>query len=227
MSAKHKILLAEDDVNLAFVVKDTLVHKDYDVCHIPDGRQVIKALHDEAYDLVLLDVMLPGIDGFSISKQLRQQQNQTPILFLTARGLPEDRIKGFEAGGDDYLTKPFSIDELSLRIKAILKRTAKQHQAPGAFNIGNYFFDNNTFTIQYKNDTVTVTKREADLITYLYLNQNKTVTRQDILVQLWGENDYFKGRSLDVFIARLRKYFSQDSSVNIVNVHGVGFRLEV
>ena len=224
---KHKILLVEDDVNLAFVVKDTLVNKDYDVCHIHDGNEVLKALHTNKYDLLLLDVMLPGLDGFSISKQIRQQRNQTPILFLTARGLPEDRIQGFEAGGDDYLTKPFSIEELSLRIKAILKRTAKQEEAPVTFTIGNYFFDNNTFALQHKNKTTVVTKREADLITYLHLNRNKTVTREDILVQLWGENDYFKGRSMDVFIARLRKYFNLDASVNIVNIHGVGFRLEV
>jgi DNA-binding response OmpR family regulator len=224
---KHKILLVEDDVNLAFVVKDTLVNKDYDVCHIPDGNEVMKALHTNKYDLLLLDVMLPGLDGFSISRQLRGQQNQTPILFLTARGLPEDRIKGFECGGDDYLTKPFSIEELSLRIKAILKRTIKQPEQPLTFTLGNYFFDNNTFTLQHTNKTIVVTKREADLITYLHLNRNKTVTREEILVHLWGENDYFKGRSMDVFIARLRKYFSIDDTVNIINIHGVGFRLEV
>ena len=224
---KYKLLLAEDDLNLAFVVKDTLVNKDYHVSHIPDGNQVVKTMNADKFDLLLLDVMLPGTDGFSISKQLRQQGNETPILFLTARGLAEDRIKGFEAGGDDYLTKPFSIDELSLRIKAILKRTAKQEEAPVTFTIGNYFFDNNTFALQHKNKTTVVTKREADLITYLHLNRNKTVPREDILVQLWGENDYFKGRSMDVFIARLRKYFNLDASVNIVNIHGVGFRLEV
>jgi two-component system response regulator VicR len=224
---KHKILLVEDDINLAFVVKDTLATKDYEVCHIPNGNDVLKALNTDKYDMVLLDVMLPGLDGFSISKQLRQQQNQTPILFLTALGLPEDRIKGFEVGGDDYLTKPFSIEELSLRIKAILKRTIKQQELPVNFTVGSYFFDNNTFTLQHKNETTVVTKREADLITYLYLNKNRTVTREEMLVHLWGENDYFKGRSMDVFIARLRKYFSRDSSVEIVNVHGVGFRLEV
>jgi DNA-binding response OmpR family regulator len=223
---KYKILLAEDDVNLAFVVKDTLINKDFDVCHVPDGNNVLKAMHSAKYDLLLLDVMLPGVDGFSISKQMRQQSNQTPILFLTALGMPEDRIKGFEAGADDYLTKPFSIEELTLRIKAILKRTAKKDEMAVTFSIGNYFFDNNTFALRHKKGTTMVTKKEADLLTYLCLNCNKTVTREEILVQLWGENDYFKGRSMDVFIARLRKYFSFDDSVNIINIHGVGFRLE-
>jgi DNA-binding response OmpR family regulator len=223
---KHKILLVEDDVNLAFVVKDTLVSKDYDVSHIADGNGALRAMSKDKYDLVLLDVMLPGIDGFGVSKQLRQQHNQTPILFLTARNMMEDRIKGFESGGDDYLTKPFSIEELTLRIKAILKRTLKQDVMPVTFALGNYFFDNNTFTLQHKKGSTIVTKKEADLITYLYQNRNRTVTREEILTTLWGENDYFKGRSMDVFIARLRKYFSQDASVNIVNIHGVGFRLE-
>jgi two-component system, OmpR family, response regulator VicR len=223
---KHKILLVEDDVNLAFVVKDTLVSKDYDVNHIADGNGALRAMSKDKYDLVLLDVMLPGIDGFGVSKQLRQQHNQTPILFLTARNMMEDRIKGFESGGDDYLTKPFSIEELTLRIRAILKRTLKQDVMPVTFSVGNYFFDNNTFTLQHKKGSTILTKKEADLITYLYQNRNRTVTREEILTTLWGENDYFKGRSMDVFIARLRKYFSQDASVNIVNIHGVGFRLE-
>ncbi|MCW3125224.1 MAG: DNA-binding response regulator [Bacteroidetes bacterium] len=223
---KHKILLVEDDVNLAFVVKDTLINKDYDVCHMPDGNGALKAISAHKYDIVLLDVMLPGMDGFSVSKQIRQQRNQTPILFLTAKNMQEDRIRGFEAGGDDYLTKPFSIEELTLRIKAILKRTTKQDDMPITFTLGNYFFDNNTFTLRYKSENTVVTKKEADLLTYLYLNRNKTVTREEILIALWGENDYFKGRSMDVFITRLRKYFHHDTSVNIVNIHGVGFRLE-
>jgi two-component system response regulator VicR len=223
---KHKILLVEDDVNLAFVVKDTLVSRDYDVYHSADGNGALKAIAAHKYDIVLLDVMLPGMDGFTVSKQIRQQRNQTPILFLTAKGLQEDRIKGFESGGDDYLTKPFSIEELTLRIKAILKRTTKQEAMPLTFTIGNYRFDNNTFTLRYKNEQTVVTKKEAYLLTYLYLHRNKTVTREEILITLWGENDYFKGRSMDVFITRLRKYFHHDTSVNIVNIHGVGFRLE-
>lgn len=223
---KHKILLVEDDMNLAFVVKDTLVNKDYDVSHLPDGQSALRAINKDKYDLVLLDVMLPGMDGFSITKLLRQQRNQTPILFLTAKSLAEDRIKGFEAGADDYLTKPFSIEELTLRIRAILKRTTKDEDLPLTFSIGNYFFDCNTFALTHPKGNIIVTKKEADLLTCLCLNLNKTVAREDILVQLWGENDYFKGRSMDVFIARLRKYFSLDDSVNIVNMHGVGFRLE-
>ena len=223
---KHKILLVEDDMNLAFVVKDTLVNKDYDVSHLPDGQSALRALNKDKYDLVLMDVMLPGMDGFSITKQLRQQRNQTPILFLTAKSLAEDRIRGFEAGADDYLTKPFSIEELTLRIKAILKRTIKEEDLPLTFSIGNYFFDSNTFALTHPKANIIVTKKEADLLTCLCLNLNKTVAREDILIQLWGENDYFKGRSMDVFIARLRKYFSLDDSVNIVNMHGVGFRLE-
>jgi DNA-binding response OmpR family regulator len=184
------------------------------------------ALNKDKYDLVLMDVMLPGMDGFSITKQLRLQRNQTPILFLTAKSLAEDRIRGFEAGADDYLTKPFSIEELTLRIKAILKRTIKEEDLPLTFSIGNYFFDSNTFALTHPKANIIVTKKEADLLTCLCLNLNKTVAREDILIQLWGENDYFKGRSMDVFIARLRKYFSLDDSVNIVNMHGVGFRLE-
>jgi len=224
---KHKILLVEDDVNLAFVVKDTLVNKDYDVSHLPDGQSALRAINKDKYDLVLLDVMLPGLDGFSITRQLRQQRNQTPILFLTAKSLAEDRIRGFEAGADDYLTKPFSIEELTLRIKAILKRTTKEEEdLPLTFSIGNYFFDCNTFALNHPKGNIIVTKKEADLLTCLCLNLNKTVSREEILIQLWGENDYFKGRSMDVFIARLRKYLSLDDSVNITNVHGVGFRLE-
>lgn len=213
-------------MNLAFVVKDTLVNKDYEVSHLPDGQSALRAINKDKYDLVLLDVMLPGMDGFSITKLLRQQRNDTPILFLTAKSLAEDRIRGFEAGADDYLTKPFSIEELTLRIKAILKRTTKDEDLPLTFSIGNYFFDSNTFALTHPKANIIVTKKEADLLTCLCLNLNKTVTREDILIQLWGENDYFKGRSMDVFIARLRKYLSLDGSVNIVNMHGVGFRLE-
>ncbi len=223
---KQKILLVEDDVNLAFVVKDTLATRDYDVIHALDGQAALRAVSGGCYDIILMDVMLPGMDGFTISQQLRRQRDQTPILFLTARGQQEDRIRGFESGGDDYLTKPFSIEELTLRIKAILRRTQREDERPLSFPLGSYSFDYDTFTLSHIMGDVTMTRREADLLVFFYQHCNKTVTREQLLVALWGENDYFKGRSMDVFITRLRKYFQQDDSVRITNIHGVGFRLE-
>jgi DNA-binding response OmpR family regulator len=221
------ILLVEDDENLGFVIQDMLEQQGFTVNLQKDGLAGRQAFEQNPPDLCVLDVMLPGMDGFTLAQSLRESGSYVPILFLTAKSLKEDRLKGFKVGGDDYLTKPFSIEELVLRIKAILRRVQPQTNPEEKQKIGSFLFDHKNLKLWQNSDYQELTQREADLLRLLLENSNQIVAREKILLALWGENDYFKGRSLDVFIARLRKYFAPDASVQIVNVHGVGFRLEI
>lgn len=222
-----KILYVEDDPNLSFVIKDNLELEGFDIVHFQDGKEAWKSFSKEKYDLCLLDVMLPELDGFSLAEKIRKQNFHIPIIFLTAKTLPEDRIAGLKIGGDDYVTKPFSIEELSLRIKVFLKRKDINKDAEVAnntFQIGQYKFDYQQLKLTLNDKVEQLTAREAEVLRFLCQRKNQIIKREEILVAIWGRDDYFLGRSLDVFITRIRKMLAEDSALKIENIHGVGFK---
>lgn len=224
---KIKILLAEDDLNLGFVVQDQLKMNGFTVHLATDGKEGLKKFNSDHYHLCILDVMMPEKDGFSLAKDIRKIDKEIPILFLTAKSQIEDKVEGFKVGGDDYLTKPFSSEELILRIQALLKRANIDiEKDQDVFTIGAYSFDTNNYYLSHPNFEKKLTKKEADILKLLCKNMNKVLPRDIVLNSVWGQDDYFVGRSLDVFITKLRKYLKEDSSISISNVHGVGFKLE-
>ncbi len=223
---KPHILYVEDDETLSFVTKDNLELNGYQVTHALDGKQALQLFKKEIYDLCLVDVMLPEIDGYTVAKEIRSRHSEIPIIFLTAKSLKEDKIKGLKIGADDYITKPFSIEELILKIQIFLKRKyITGSQELPILKIGAYTLDHDNLRLSIGDDYTQMTKKEADLLKLLIKNKNKIVERSTILERIWGENDYFMGRSMDVFISRLRKYLKQDPSITVENIHGVGFRL--
>ena len=223
-----RILLVEDDESLGFVVKDNLEQEGYQIDLQVDGKAGQRAFQQNEYDLCIFDVMLPEMDGFTLAETIRKAGSEIPIIFLTAKSLKEDRIKGLKLGADDYLTKPFSIEELVLRIEAILKRTGKKTTvSSGVLQIGRYIHDSKNLKLTIDDFQQELTHRESDLLAFLIQHKNETLSRDKILITIWGDDDYFKGRSLDVFITRLRKYLNRDTNIKLSNVHGVGFRLEV
>ncbi len=224
-----KILLVEDDSNLGFVVQDTLKMEGYKVHLCKDGKEGLLQFNKDKYDLCLLDVMMPKKDGFSLAEDIRKTDTEVPIVFLTAKGMAEDKIKGFKLGADDYITKPFSSEELILRIKAILKRNPNFKDEPKEkpkFEIGGYHFDFPNYELRIGEERKKLTKKEAELLKLLAEHQGQVLERELIANMIWGDDSYFVGRSMDVFITKLRKYLSDDPNLAIVNVHGVGFRLE-
>lgn len=222
-----KILLVEDDQSLGFVIKDNLEEAGFEVDIQDNGNKGLAAFQQNNFDIGVLDVMLPEMDGFTLSEKIKAENPDFPIIFLTAKSLNEDRIKGLKLGADDYISKPFNMEELVLRIEAILKRVGKKPIINGGnLKIGKYDFDTKNLKLTYENSQQSLTHRESELLKLLIESKNQTISRETILVALWGDNDYFKGRSLDVFITRLRKYLAEDSSIKLTNVHGVGFRLE-
>ncbi len=227
MENKTVILLVEDDPNLSDVLKDYLDMLGYQVLYAADGEEGLSAFRASKVDLCLLDVMLPRKDGFTLAHDIRELDIQVPIIFLTARGMTGDRVTGFRAGCDDYITKPFSSEELSLRIEAILRRCRMISQSqPEIVSIGKYSFDITNFDLALAELHHSLTPKEAALLRVLCRNMNTLVTREKALKEVWGDDDYFIGRSMDVFITKLRKYLKDDPRVAIVNVHGTGFRLE-
>ncbi len=227
---KGTLLYVEDDENLGFVVQDGLTRHGYDVHLFRDGKEGLLHFNDNRYDLCLLDVMLPQKDGISLAQDIRITDSKVPIIFLTAKGQPDDRIAGFKAGGDDYITKPFSIEELVLRIEAILRRTRNKDQvAPDRdqFTIGEYTFDDRNKMLVHALEARRLTKKEAAVLRLLAMHQDQVLPRELLLNMVWGDDSYFLGRSLDVFISRLRKYLKHDERVRILNVHGVGFKMQV
>jgi len=223
---KERILLVEDDPNLGFVIKDNLQSQHYEVLLFNHGLKAKEAFKLDDYDLCILDVMLPGIDGFELARHIRSLGTDLPILFITARDNEADRIDGFELGGDDYIVKPFSIKELLLRVRVFLRRSGFGNESNEHYQLGNAFFDHQNLLLQSGDTSNKLTRREADLLYYLLKNKNQLCKREDILTEIWGDDDYFLGRSLDVFISRLRKLFENESSVKITNHHGVGFMLK-
>jgi DNA-binding response OmpR family regulator len=227
---KSRILLVEDDDTLRFIVRDNLELRGYEVLSAEDGEMALQLFRGNHVDLVLLDVMLPKTDGFQVAQSIRKSDQQTPIIFLTARSMTEDRINGLLLGGDDYISKPFSMEELQLKIKVFLRRSKAlpvSEITQKIMKIGRYYFSPDDLTLTYDNEIRNLTLKEAELIGFFAENKNKVLSRSEILEKVWGSNDYFLGRSLDVFISRLRKYFSSDNGIRINNLHGVGFRFSV
>jgi DNA-binding response OmpR family regulator len=226
--SKAKVLLAEDDISLSFVIKDNLQDAGYEVTHCADGELAWHQFQKKAFDICLLDINMPVRDGFSLAKKIRQLSDVMPLLFITAKSLEEDKIKGFEAGADDYITKPFSIKELLLRMEVFLRRSKKiQSDITEEYQLGKIRFAYNELKIYDTKETISLTQREADLLKFFALHTNKILKREELLLNVWGKDDYFLGRSMDVFITKLRKYLKSDSTVVLETIHGVGFRLAV
>ena len=226
---KTKILLVEDDTSLGFIISDQLKSDGYDVTLCTDGAEGFQRFNEEKFHLCIFDVMMPKKDGFTLSKDIRQINEQIPILFLTAKSNDEDKVEGFRSGGDDYLTKPFNVEELQLRVAALLRRVniEPEEKEKDLYNIGDYTFDTINFELKHKNFEKVLTKKEAQILKMLCKLMNQVVAREVILTAVWGQDDYFVGRSLDVFITKLRKYLKEDERISINNVHGIGFKLEV
>lgn len=224
---KISILLVEDDTNLGIVVRDYLKMSGYVVDLADNGIKGWDYFSANAYDLCILDVMLPERDGFMLAEMIRKQNEIVPILFLTAKASIEDKLKGFKLGADDYIIKPFNIEELVLRIEVFLKRSQTNSTPKNIFSMGNYLFDCNNLTLSIDASSRNLTQKEADLLKLLCLHKGEVLKREDILNTIWENDDYFAGRSLDVFISRLRKYVKDDARVEIQNLHSVGFKLNV
>jgi DNA-binding response OmpR family regulator len=223
----EKILLVEDDQTLNFIIRDNLEQSGYVVTAAADGEAGLKAFKSGKFSLCLLDVMLPKKDGFELAKDIRVLDDHVPIIFLTARSMTEDRITGLTIGGDDYITKPFSMEELLLKIRIFLKRSLNILDASPDqvfFKVGRFSFYFDSLVLDDQVERKTLTYKEAELLRYFCENPNKVLSRSDILKQVWGSDDYYLGRSLDVFISRLRKYLSSDDDIKILNLHGIGFR---
>ncbi len=225
--SKASILLVEDDTNLGFVIQDSLKMNGYHVHLESNGKDGLKAFNEKAYDLCVFDVMMPEKDGFSLAEDIRLINQDIPIFFLTAKSMTEDRIQGFKSGGDDYLTKPFSTEEFLLRVEALLKRTGKSSVgSQNEYDLGTLTFDYANFKLLGKDYEQKLTKKEAEILKLLCQHKNQVIQRELVLNMVWGDDSYYLGRSLDVFITKLRKYLKQDETVKITNVHGVGFKLE-
>ncbi len=225
---KQRILLLEDDANLAFVLQEHLESEGFTVTLKTNGEDGLLETGKQRFDLCLVDVMMPKRDGFSFVKEFRKSDRETPAIFLTAKALKEDKVEGFTLGGDDYVTKPFSMEELMLRIRAVMRRTGTgQAKETEIVALGRFLFDANRQVLVYNKRKKKLTATETQVLKILYGKRNETVERGEILKAIWGNDSYFNGRSLDVFVSKLRKALSADSSVEIKSVHGKGYRLVV
>ncbi|MCD9574310.1 response regulator transcription factor [Flavobacterium soyae] len=223
-----KILYTEDDETLAFLTKDNLEQNNYEVIHCTNGKSGLETFKNEDFDICIFDIMMPKMDGFELAEEVRKIDTDVPIIFLSAKTLKEDRIKGLRLGADDYLVKPFSIEELILKIEVFLKRSQKNNKVEkSVYEIGKYQFDTKNFILFNDEEKVGLTQREAELLKLFLDNKNLVLKREQILTALWGTDDYFMGRSLDVFISRLRKILSNEKGISIENLHGIGFRFSI
>jgi DNA-binding response OmpR family regulator len=228
-----RILLAEDDPNLGMLLQDYLQLKGkFEVVLCRDGEEAFRAFTKEHFDLCIFDVMMPKKDGFTLAKDIRSINSNIPIIFATAKAMIEDKSEAYNLGGDDYITKPFRIEELLLRVNALLKRVAEpvksdSTELPSKFEIGNYQFDYTAQLIQHGDSQQKVSTKEAELLRLLCLKKNQVLTREEALLSIWHDDNYFNGRSMDVFLSKLRKYLKEDPKVEIINVHGKGYKLLV
>ena len=227
--SKTKILVIEDDPNLGYILQESLELQGFSVTRCNDGEEGECSFLKDKFDLCLIDVMLPKRDGFTLAKNIRQVDQHVPIIFLTAKSLKEDRIEGFKIGGDDYITKPFSMEELILRIQAVLRRSKSNHTNPSQtqFSIGDFLFDYEKNVLLYKKSEQKLTHKESELLRLLCLQINQILDRNTALNQVWSDDSFFSARSMDVYITKLRKYLKSDPRVEILNVHGKGFKLMV
>jgi len=226
-ATKPKILLCEDDTNLGMVLKNFLELNDYDVVLERDGRLGLAAFQREKIDICLLDVMMPNMDGFAVAEEIRDINPDVPLFFLSAKTMKEDIIQGYKLGADDYITKPFDSDVLLLKIKAILKRNEETHrdEVNAEFDMGKYHFNPRLRELTIDGKINVLSPKENELLKMLCEHKNDLLTRESALKKIWGSDTYFNGRSMDVYIAKLRKYLKEDETIEIVNIHGNGFRL--
>lgn len=226
MSDKVKILLAEDDNNLGMLLESYIKAKGFEVDLARDGKQALEKFNEGNYHFCILDVMMPEMDGFTVAKEIRTIDKKIPILFLTAKAMKEDKLEAFAIGADDYLTKPFSMEELVARIEAILKRSNDGDDViDDSFTIGRFNFDPMKRIINIDGEEVKLTTKESQLLKLLAKNKNQVLDRQAALRAIWGDDNYFNGRSMDVYIAKLRKILKADEKIEIMNIHGKGFKL--
>jgi two-component system OmpR family response regulator len=225
--SKLRILLAEDDENLGILLKEYLQAKDFEADLLPDGEKALKSFKQNGYDLCILDVMMPLKDGFTVAKEIRETNKETPIIFLTAKSLKEDVLHGFKLGGDDYISKPFSMEELLFRIEAILRRTRSdtKHAGQSTYKLGKYTFDIQKQSLFSDDNIHKLTTKESELLKMLCDNMNDVLERNYALKTIWVDDSYFNARSMDVYITKLRKYLKDEPSIEILNVHGKGFKL--
>ena len=230
MTSKTRILLAEDDPNLGSLLQEYLQAKDFETVLCTDGDKAFKTFSKQQFDFVILDVMMPVKDGFTVAKEIRTINKKIPIIFLTAKSMKEDTLKGFDMGADDYITKPFSMEELLVRVNAILRRTDQRistGEAKRHFDIGLFEFDYDRQLLKSNGDETKLTTKENELLYLLCLNKNGVLERNYALNAIWGDDNYFNGRSMDVYIAKLRKHLKPDPEIEIINIHGKGFKLLV
>lgn len=226
--SKGTILLAEDDTSLAFMVKDTLEEEGYTVIHCADGQIAINMFDKEKIDLCLLDIMMPNKDGYVVARKIRQQSDIIPILFLSTKIQEDDKLKGYNTGADDYLTKPFSMLELLKKVEVFLRRTKKMHaDSIVEYKLNSLRFSYIDLKIYTDTETYNLTQKEADLLKFFCEWPNKVLKREEVLMNVWGKDDFFLGRSMDVYISKLRKYFKSDPAIVLETIHGIGFRFSV
>lgn len=231
-NAKIRILLAEDDENLSFMLEQYLAQKGFEVTVKSDGQEAFEAFGKKPFDLLILDVMMPKLDGFNLARKIRELDDEVPIIFLTAKSQQEDTLEGFRSGGDDYITKPFSMEELIARIQAVLKRSSVFKSIESdqkVFEIGDYtfYYDEKILLYNPKKEKQSLTTKESELLRLFAIHKNDLLDRSFALKSVWGDDTYHNSRSMDVYIAKLRKYLSKDTNISIVNVHGKGFKLFV
>jgi len=228
MKKKIRVLLCEDDPNLGALLTDYLNVKGFETDLATDGAEGLRLFKRNTYDFLILDVMMPVKDGFTAAREIREIDRHTPILFLTAKSMKEDTLQGFEAGGDDYMTKPFSMEELLVRMNAILRRSSvlpADSDTPQEFQVGGYHYDYNKQRLDWQGEETKLTTKENELLYLLCKHKNGIMERSLALKAIWGDDNYFNGRSMDVYIAKLRKHLRNDPAVEIINVHGKGFKL--
>jgi len=226
-NTQPKVLIVEDDKNMGYLLTENLKMSGYNPWLSKDGQDGLRQFLENKYALCILDIMLPKKDGFELARSIRKTDPDVPIIFLTARDMEEDKIEGFKAGCDDYITKPFSIEELLLRIKVILKRTDKEAfpEEQAVYKIGGYQFNHIDRILSTNNNSFQLSAKEADLLRLFCLSKNKTITRSWILKSVWGKDDYYVSKSLDVYLTKLRKYINEDVNLEIQNIHGYGYKL--
>jgi DNA-binding response OmpR family regulator len=228
MRSKVKILLAEDDTNLGILLVDYLENAGYEITLCKDGEEALTVFRNNTFDLCLLDVMMPKMDGFTLAREIRTVNKSIPVLFITAKSLKADKIKGYGLGADDYITKPFDEEELLWKIRAVIRRLPGFRSNDNkVVAIGSYTFDFSNQSLSLDGISRRMTEKECDILNYFSVHRNQVIKRDEMLKELWGENDYFLGRSLDVFITKIRKYLKEDPAVTIENVFGVGFVFNV
>lgn len=224
MLPKIKLILAEDEPALALIIKESLETRHFEVLHCKDGEEAVAIFTEQKVDILILDVMMPKKDGFSVAKDVRKLDKKIPIIFLTAKSQTQDVVQGFNIGGNDYLKKPFSMEELIVRIHALLNRINLE-KTEEKLAIGKYFFDFTKQTLHYEELIITLTHRESELLHLLIKNKNEILDRSIVLKKIWGNDDFFNGRSMDVFITKLRKKLNLDPNIQIINVRSQGYKL--